>query len=146
MAKEDGSEILTVVHERVARIEDSAVYFTMKKLRMRYLSVDQVCAVKIFIALRELGISVVSSSLFQSIYGTSVSNITSLLHRLGDKGVITMVKNTKPGAYRYVLSERFVALWSAPPPSINTGSRNKVNATFAHDKNEATAENRSDET
>jgi len=96
------------------RIDEPSVYFALRKMRVRYLSNDAVRAVKIFIALRQLGMTIVPTSTFAYFYGTTRSNAIMLLHRLGDKGVLMLVKNDKPGTTRYILSEKFVALWSSP--------------------------------
>jgi len=108
------------IGSRIDEIQNVRVYYTLKQQKVRYVSGDQVFAIKVFIALREAGVEVVTSTMFHFFYNTTKSNAISMLHRLGDKGVLVMVKNEKPGPLRYILSEKFVTLWSAQPTSINT--------------------------
>ena len=114
------SDVRTVVVKEIESIDHAKVYYTLRQVHVRLISDDTVRAVKVFIALRKFGMTVVTTHMFHGFYGTTPANVVSLLHRLGDKGILTLVKNMKPGVFRYCLSEKFWSLWTAQQSSSSS--------------------------
>lgn len=112
-------EAAEAIVKQAELIEMSDVYFVLKKMKVRFLSEDQQKIVRLMLALRKMGIASVPSTLVASLYGTSQQNVVSILHKLGDKGVLILVQNHGPGALRYVLSQKFVDLWEATHEKLN---------------------------
>lgn len=120
-------ETKELILRQIETIELSDVYYTLKMMKVRFLSEDQQRVVRIILAFRQLGILAVPSTLVASLYGTTQANVVSILHKLGDKGVLVLVKNNGAGALRYMLSERFISIWE-----VNHGQSNLPNAKTNH--------------
>lgn len=100
--------VLEKIREAIDKFENSTIYFTTKQMHVHRVSEQQIFAIKIFLALREAGIVIVTSHLFMSLYGRSRAGSLQMLHELGDKGILTLVKNKKSGPLRYMLSTMFL--------------------------------------
>lgn len=115
-------EIVGEIKAEMRKIDDVKIHFTLKKMKLSRISSAQVRSVKIFLALREMGLNIVTTNVFYAVYGKSRSNILTVLHLLGDKGVLTWIRRNKSGPLRYMLSEKFLNLWN---PNIERKDLNK---------------------
>ena len=107
-------EIFDQIEKWILAVDESKTYYVLKLMRLKRISKTQVDAVKIFLGFRRAGVSVVSSTMFAAFRETTPTANIALLHQLGDKGVLTLVKDREPGALRYTLSESFVKHWEEP--------------------------------
>ena len=105
-------KVISAIEGRILCLDDGKVHYTMKRMHLRRISEAQRRAVKIFLACREFGMTIVPSTVFRGFFATGSAGALAMLHQLGDKGVLTLVKNDHPGALRYMLSERFLELWN----------------------------------
>ena len=112
-------EVISRVKEAIEQIDNADVYFALKKMRIRGISEQTVKTVKIFLALRQMGVSVVSSHLFSIFYDASHNAAIAILHRLGDKKVLTFVRENAKGPLRYVLGTEFLQYYEHPDQKVN---------------------------
>lgn len=120
-----GEEVLRLVREYMKTIEDSRIYFTLRKMKLKHFGEGTIRAVKVFLALHHFQLDIVGTNLFGELYGTSSAATLAQLHRLGDKGVLTLVRGGKFGQLRYMLSRKFLEHFTASSEQIdlNNGSQ-----------------------
>lgn len=117
-------DALKQIEKHIETIENTDIYYTLKKLKVRYTSEATIRAIKIFIACKYYGIDIVTSSIFYYFYGSSRTSALSQLHILGDKGILTLLKGNSKGLLRYMLSEKFNEHFykNTEHKKLNTGS------------------------
>ena len=116
-------ELIVEIKEYVKSIDRTKVYYTLRKLGHRRISDAQIEAVCIFIALRHFGIEIIGTNLFKTFYDKTRTAIHSILHLLGDRGVITLVHGKKNSQLRYVLNPKFTEQYREQK-DLNTSSGN----------------------
>jgi len=104
---------LEIIRREASAIEDSTVFYVLRLMNLKRVSSSQIKTVKLFLALRRYGMNIVSTNLFLALYGKTRAACLSILHLLGDKGVLTWVRQRKNGPLRYMLSEKFLKLWNS---------------------------------
>lgn len=103
-------ELIETIRTKAREYDETRIYYTLRRMHVRYVTQTQMYAIQIFLALRELGLAYVKTTLFSAVADMEPGNALTLLHRLGDKHVLTLIreltKTTQP--YRYMLSELFL--------------------------------------
>ena len=106
-----GEEVAEKIREQARTYEESKIYYTLRIMKVRRASDAQTRIVKNMLALRHFGMNIVPSGVLYGLYGKSRSALLGVLHLLGDKGVLTLIRNQSQGELRYMLSQKFIELW-----------------------------------
>ena len=105
------SEAIDEVKKQIQLIPSEHVFYALRQMKLRNISEQQINTVKIFLALRHFGLNIIPTTLFKELYGRTYSNALRILHLLGDKKVLMLVRNKKTGPMRYILSETFLSFY-----------------------------------
>ena len=108
-------EFIKIVESQAKMIPESDVYFALKKMKVRYITKSQIQVIRLFIALRKLGFNFVPVDLITLLLNREPNSVRDILHRLGDKHVIVLLRESHR-QYRYCLSSQFL---QHLPPSLN---------------------------
>jgi len=100
-------EFIRLVRAKAREYDEAKIYFTLRKLNFRFITTKTIESIQVFLALRELGFTFVTVNLFAAIMDMNSANARALLHRLGDKKVLTLVRD-RSKSFRYILSETFL--------------------------------------
>ena len=102
--------MLQLIRTKAREYDESKIYYCLRQMRIRYVTTTQIAAIQIFLALYDLGQRTVTTNLFAALTGMAPGNALTLLHRLGDKRIINLIRElsstTQP--YRFSLSETFL--------------------------------------
>jgi len=102
-------DTLKLIRETAEKFDDADIYYALRKMQIKHITELQMKAIKVFLALRNLGMLKVTTTLFSEIMNLPSGNAIALLHRLGDKRVINLLRGeTKHTSYRYMLSSTFL--------------------------------------
>ena len=103
-------KILQVIRTKAKEYDESKIYYSLRQMRIRYVTTKQIVAIQTFLALYDLGQRTVTTNLFAALTNMEPGNALTLLHRLGDKRIINLIRElsstTQP--YRFSLSETFL--------------------------------------
>jgi len=89
------------------KIPPERVYFTMKKMQLKRIRSENVETMRFSLALHKLGIFV-TTHLIASLRGISLTEALRHLHRLGDSKCLTLLRDGKGTANRWVVSSVFL--------------------------------------
>ena len=102
-------EFINLVRVKAQQYDEAKIYYTLRSLKIKHITSKQVRAIQCFLALRDLGFKFVTTQLFASVMNISSIAAGELLHRLGDKGIIVLLRELKHRSFRYMLSEMFLS-------------------------------------
>jgi len=111
------SETLTVEEllRRIRRarfdIEEERVYFALRKMKVPYIAVASIETVAYCLALHQFGLKI-TVPLIAVLRNTSIANARRMLHTLGDKGVLTMIRR-QSRQIEWVLNPTFLRAYYA---------------------------------
>jgi len=99
-------DVYKMAMDKMDEIPHHRVYFSMREMKLRWISSETVDTIKCCIALEELGIPITTPmiTLMRQKDGGVVRNS---LHTLGDKQVLTMMRGSKFRVQRWILSPLF---------------------------------------
>jgi len=80
-------EFIKEVRTRAKKIENSTIFFEMRRWGLKNVLQETVEFTKILIAISSMGIPI-TSNMVSAIMDTTYGNALSSLHRLGDKNII----------------------------------------------------------
>ena len=104
-------EILKIVRDKARTYDEHTIYFTLKKMKVRYITQNQVVAIQMLLALKDLGYPFVTTNLFGELMGIDLGDALSLLHRLSAKHILNLIREDvhSPSApFRYTVSAIFL--------------------------------------
>jgi len=103
-------KLLATVRTQAKNYDESKIYFTLRKMKVRNITEGQITAIKYFLALRELGLPVVTTTLYSFISDTDPVSTLALLHRLSAKRVLNLIREKAAvhTPYRFMLSDLFL--------------------------------------
>lgn len=120
-----GEEIVEKIREQAKTYEESKIYYTLRIMKVRRASDAQTRIVKNMLALRHFGMNIVPSGILYGLYGKSRSALLGVLHLLGDKGILTLIRNQSQGELRYMLSQKFTELWDKNTKDVHSNAEAK---------------------
>lgn len=103
-------KLLKLIRTKAKEYDESKIYFSLRQMRIRYVTQTQITAIQTFLALYDLGQHTVTTNLFATLMDMEPGNALTLLHRLGDKRITNLIRElsstTQP--YRFALTETFL--------------------------------------
>jgi len=83
-------ELISRIKERARNLDEVRIYFTLKKMGVKYFNPETVETIKYIIALHSEGFPYVTTRMLADLRNTRLTCVTTLLHTLGDKGVLSL--------------------------------------------------------
>lgn len=111
------NEFIYELKRRADRIDNTRVYFVLRKMRLRPVRVHTVELVKLCIAINEAGLPI-TNTLMSSITNKTECNSNVTLHILGDRKILTILRDDKY-MNRWIISDMFKSYYYEPPRTLD---------------------------
>ena len=120
-------EFIRLIRAKVREYDEARIYYTLRMLNFRYITERAIRAIQIFLALKELGFTFVTPNLLAAVMNIAPNNARALLHRLGDKKVLTLVRD-RSRSFRYILSTTFLRHFETKNLNISSNLDSNTNS------------------
>jgi hypothetical protein len=97
---------LALAQEKAKEVDEARVYYTLRKMRLRFIRSSAVKVVKYAVALMELGLPI-TAPLMTTILKKVDKSVLAQLHNLGDRHVLVL-KRLDSTCYEWTLSGIFL--------------------------------------
>ena len=97
-------DVLALVQEKAKEVDETRVYYALRKMKLRFIMARTVKVVRYAVALTELGLPI-TASLMTSLLKKVPESVMAQLHGLGDKHVL-LFKRLGSRRYEWTLSPR----------------------------------------
>jgi len=98
-------DVMAIIEKKAKEVEDERVYFTLRKMKLKYIKPATIEVIKRIIALDELGLPV-TARFMSSLLKKPEQDMLEQLHILGDKHVLVLKRKTGR-YYEWILSDIF---------------------------------------
>lgn len=99
-------DVIDLIHDKVQEVENFRVYYTMRDMKIKYITETTVNTVRYCIVLHELGLPI-TAQLISTLEGRTTQNLRNKLHTLGDKQILTMIRGADSSINRWILNPLF---------------------------------------
>lgn len=104
------SALINEIKAKLSDMDNDRIYYSMRKMKLRYISPNQLEIMKIMLVLKEFGLSIVTNRLLSEFSKiTSLQHLRMCTHILGDKFCLTLLRGkAKDNQARYMLHPIFL--------------------------------------